>query len=127
MRSKSIEKMSVQEIIRELESTDRLQTTTRSEQSKPGPSQTAVDRSRVEERGVQADAVQDTVEQLQEAAAEQELRDIDFKVLPEEDVIQVRVKNDQTDELIRAIPPNEVIELRKRVEAFVGLLVDIHR
>ncbi len=77
--------------------------------------------------GVEDKSVRETVKQLKEAASEVEQRDVNFKVLLEEDVIQVQVENESSGELIRSIPPDEIIEIRKRIDAFVGLLVDVMR
>lgn len=54
-------------------------------------------------------------------------RDIRFNVVPSEDVIQAEIINRQTDEVIKKIPPDEIIEMRKKIDAFIGLFVDEQR
>ncbi len=50
--------------------------------------------------------------------------DIEFKVVEGEGVVQARVKNEESGELIRAIPSDEILLIRKKIDAFLGLFVD---
>ena len=51
-------------------------------------------------------------------------RDLQFTVLPEENVVQAEIVNRENDEVIQKIPPDELIELRKTIDTFIGLFVD---
>jgi len=53
--------------------------------------------------------------------------DLEFTILPSENVIQARMLEGGTDEIIREIPPTEVLERRKRMLTFIGLLIDTYR
>lgn len=50
--------------------------------------------------------------------------DIEFKVLEGEGIVQARIKNEESGELIRAIPSDEILLIRKKIDAFLGLFVD---
>lgn len=50
--------------------------------------------------------------------------DIEFKVLEGEGIVQARIKNEENGELIRAIPSDEILLIRKKIDAFLGLFVD---
>ena len=67
--------------------------------------------------------LEDTVDVLNHSAATLNY-DIKFNVVPSEGVIQVEVNDSQTGDLIRAIPPDEILEVRERVKAFLGLMID---
>lgn len=54
-------------------------------------------------------------------------RDLRFNVLPEEDLVQAEVVNRETDEVIQKIPPDELVEVRKKIDAFLGLFIDEKR
>jgi len=51
-------------------------------------------------------------------------RDLRFNVLPDQNIVQAEVVSGETDEVIRQIPPDELIKLRKRLDAFLGLFID---
>lgn len=51
-------------------------------------------------------------------------RDLQFTVLPEEDVVQAEIVNRENDEVLQKIPPDELIELRKTIDTFIGMFVD---
>lgn len=54
-------------------------------------------------------------------------REIDFEVIGSEGIVQARIKNPDTGEEIRSIPPDEVILVREKIDAFLGLFVDEFR
>ena len=70
--------------------------------------------------------VEEAVDLLEHAAAAIDY-DLEFNILPSENVIQARLLEGESGELIREIPPSEVIERRKRLRTFMGLMVDIRR
>jgi len=70
--------------------------------------------------------VEEAVELLEHAAAAIDY-DLEFNILPSENVIQARLLEGESGDLIREIPPSEVIERRKRLLTFMGLMVDVHR
>ena len=63
------------------------------------------------------------VEILNEAAATLNYA-IEFEVLPDENIIQARINDGKTGELVRAIPPDEVLVVQKKIEGFIGLLFE---
>ena len=65
----------------------------------------------------------EAVEMMNHSAATLD-KDIKFNVVPSENLIQVQISDGESGELIRAIPPDNVLEVRKRVEAFLGLMLD---
>jgi flagellar protein FlaG len=67
--------------------------------------------------------VRETAEQLNKTS-EMLNRDLRFNVLPEDDVVQAEIVNQETDEVIRKIPPDELLEIRKTLDEFLGMLVD---
>ncbi len=76
---------------------------------------------------VEDEAVADVVEELDQAAADASFYGIDFNILPEDNLVQARLISQENEELIRAIPPDELLEIRQRVDAFIGLLFDVTR
>lgn len=73
--------------------------------------------------GFERQDVEDAVEMLNRSAATLNY-DIKFNVVPEEGLLQVHINDADSGELIRAIPPDNVLEVRQRVRAFLGLLLD---
>jgi uncharacterized FlaG/YvyC family protein len=51
-------------------------------------------------------------------------RDLRFKVLPEENVVQAEIVDREQKEVIQKIPPDELIELRKTTDTFPGMFAD---
>lgn len=51
-------------------------------------------------------------------------RDIEFEVAGPDGLVQARIMNKDTGEEIRSIPPDEVILVKKKIDAFLGLFVD---
>lgn len=49
---------------------------------------------------------------------------LDFKVHKETDQMVVKVRNKENNEVIRQIPPEEMLELAKRMEEMSGMLLD---
>ncbi|GEM_PF-6111099 len=76
---------------------------------------------------VEDQAVAEAVEELDQAAAEASFYGIDFNILPDDNLVQARLISQENEELIRAIPPDELLEIRQRVDAFIGLLFDVTR
>jgi flagellar protein FlaG len=67
------------------------------------------------------------IEQLQDATNELLSRmniKLDFKVHKETDQMVVKVRNKESNEVIRQIPPEEMLELAKRMEEMSGMLLD---
>jgi flagellar protein FlaG len=65
----------------------------------------------------------EAVEMMNHSAATLD-KNIKFNVVLSENLIQVQISDGESGELIRAIPPDNVLEVRKRVEAFLGLMLD---
>jgi flagellar protein FlaG len=51
-------------------------------------------------------------------------RSVHFKINESGDDVQVLVINEDTDEVIREIPPDAVLELAERIQGTLGLLID---
>ncbi len=51
-------------------------------------------------------------------------RNLQFDVLPEENVVQAKIINQENEEVIQKIPPDELVELRKTIDTFIGMFVD---
>ena len=67
------------------------------------------------------------LEQLKDATNELLSRmniKLDFKVHKETDQMVVKVRNKENNEVIRQIPPEEMLELAKRMEEMSGMLLD---
>ena len=47
-----------------------------------------------------------------------------FEVLDDLKMIVVKVENKQTGEVIRQIPPEEIVKLAKNIEKLLGMLID---
>ena len=63
------------------------------------------------------------VDQL-ENVAKLASRSVHFKINETGDDVQVLVINEDTDEVIREIPPDAVLELAERIQGTLGLLID---
>ncbi len=72
------------------------------------------------------DFIQKNVEFLNEIGSSLSPRRIEFNVLMNENIVQARILHKDTEELIRAIPPDELIELRKKLLEFMGLFFDMN-
>jgi flagellar protein FlaG len=76
-----------------------------------------------EQSQVGEETLKETSELLNETARVLN-KDIRFNVLPDQDVVQAEIVNRETDEVIREIPPDEILEVRKTLDAFIGLFID---
>lgn len=54
-------------------------------------------------------------------------KEISFEVIEDQDIVQARITNADTGEVIRKIPSDEVIVVKKKIDAFLGLFVDEFR
>ncbi len=77
----------------------------------------------VEEAAAKEDLAE-TVEFLNEIGGSLSPRRIQFNILPEENIVQARILHRETEELIRAIPADELLEMRKKITEFIGILFD---
>lgn len=76
-----------------------------------------------ENQNVDFEELTRAVDQL-ENAAKMVNRSVHFKIRESGEGVQVLVVNDDTDEVIREIPPDAVIELAERIQGTLGLLID---
>lgn len=83
------------------------------------PSEAGVDSAQTPSK----EKLQETSELLNRTAKELN-KNIRFNVVPEEGIVQAQVVNQQTDEILKEIPPDKIIELRKQIDAFLGLFID---
>ena len=90
------------------------------EKSDSKPLSTASEKS---ETNVDLDALGKAVEQLQ-AAAQLVDDSLQFKVDNESKTVQVIVMNKDTEEVIREIPPSEILKAAARLKEVIGLLID---
>ncbi|MCA9410380.1 MAG: flagellar protein FlaG [Candidatus Omnitrophica bacterium] len=79
--------------------------------------------SEPESRPVSLEDLSKAVEQL-ENVAKLANRSVQFRISEKGDDIQVLVINEDTDEVIREIPPDAAIELADRIQGTLGLLID---
>lgn len=76
------------------------------------------------------DATKVSLEELTQATDQLERvaklvnRSVHFRISEAGDDIQVLVINEDTDEVIREIPPDAVLELAERIQGTLGLLID---
>jgi flagellar protein FlaG len=72
---------------------------------------------------VDPEVLQKAVEQLQ-TAAQLVYVSLSFKVDTDNNKVQVIVKNQDTGEVIREIPPSDVIKAASQMQDLVGILMD---
>lgn len=70
---------------------------------------------------VSLENVQDLAEQIENYLKEINIR-LSFEVDKETEDVIVRIVNRETGELIRQIPPDELLKLRQKLEELVGVL-----
>lgn len=76
-----------------------------------------------ENQKVDLEELAQAVDQL-ENVAKMVNRSVHFRIRESGEGVQVLVVNDDTDEVIREIPPDAVIELAERIQGTLGLLID---
>lgn len=73
---------------------------------------------------VTADQLREVVESLEDAIAIVN-RSVRFKVDDSTDTLVTLVVNRDTDEVIRQIPPEEMLAIARRLREFIGLFLNI--
>ncbi|NPA49431.1 MAG: flagellar protein FlaG [Thermodesulfobacteria bacterium] len=88
------------------------------------PSQKSSQPEKPSEDTLSPQEAKDVVLTVQEELAKLNVRLV-FNVDEETKEVVVKVVNPETDEVIRQIPPEELLEIRKRLDEIMGILFDV--
>ena len=94
---------------------------------KPAPAETVFDKTTEESESQSAESnVAGLSEAVQELQQRSDLanKKLEFQLVDSSNTLQVLVIDGETDEVIREIPPDEVIRLSERIRENLGLVFD---
>lgn len=73
---------------------------------------------------VDADEVAAAAAQIQKVVAAASGRQLAFEIDEGTDAVFVEVKDQESGEVLKQIPPQEVLELRQRLDSMIGMIFD---